>query len=262
MSKINVAGLVVLLSFSAGCLEDIVDDGTNSSGTSTSPSTGVATTGQYGTEGVVTTTVGSTSGSPTTGAQDTSGTVSTTEGQSGTGSDATGEGHTEGGAVRDRTVFVTSLSYSGNLGGLSGADQQCQELAKAAQLEGDYMAWLSDDNEQASVRLDVGNDCFRLVNNEVVACFEILSGMLQTAITLDQNGMEAMPGLESYTRVWTGTTYEGVSTFYNCSNWHSASTQDGGGAGMSDDGVLDKAWTQMDIRSSCNAKFRLYCFQI
>lgn len=41
-------------------------------------------------------------------------------------------------------IFVTSTSYTGKLGGLSGADAICNERAKAAGLVGVYQAWLCD----------------------------------------------------------------------------------------------------------------------
>src|SRR5215212_6677746 len=43
------------------------------------------------------------------------------------------------------SVFLSSITYDGNLGGLSGADAKCQGLAAVAGLPGIYKAWLSDD---------------------------------------------------------------------------------------------------------------------
>jgi len=43
-----------------------------------------------------------------------------------------------------RIVFATSTLQNGNLGGLAGADQICQEHADAAGLLGSFKAWLSD----------------------------------------------------------------------------------------------------------------------
>lgn len=54
----------------------------------------------------------------------------------------------------NKTVFVTSQTYTGNLGGLAGADAQCNLLAKAAGLEGSYLAWLSDATESPSTRFN------------------------------------------------------------------------------------------------------------
>ena len=40
------------------------------------------------------------------------------------------------------TAFVTSTSYNGNLGGVSGADLKCQARAAVAGLPGTYRAWI------------------------------------------------------------------------------------------------------------------------
>ena len=51
-------------------------------------------------------------------------------------------------------ALVTSSEGFGNLGGLSGADTICDDLATAAALpEGDYAAWLSSPTDDAKVRV-------------------------------------------------------------------------------------------------------------
>ena len=50
-------------------------------------------------------------------------------------------------------VFVTSTTYTGNLGGLSGADSKCQARATAANLSGVWKAWLSTGDLAASSRI-------------------------------------------------------------------------------------------------------------
>jgi hypothetical protein len=42
-------------------------------------------------------------------------------------------------------VFLTSGTYSGNLGGISGAHAICQRHADAAGLPGKYKAWIGGD---------------------------------------------------------------------------------------------------------------------
>ncbi len=44
-----------------------------------------------------------------------------------------------------KIVFITSTIFAdGNLGGIVGADAECQALADAASLSGTFLAWLSD----------------------------------------------------------------------------------------------------------------------
>jgi hypothetical protein len=54
-------------------------------------------------------------------------------------------------AEHPKIVFVTSQTYTGNLGGHTGADQKCKALALAAGLLGNFKAWISGDglNEEA-----------------------------------------------------------------------------------------------------------------
>jgi hypothetical protein len=54
-----------------------------------------------------------------------------------------------------KRVFITRGSYSGNLGGLEGADRICQEEAKRLGLEGNWKAFLGDDNISATERLNL-----------------------------------------------------------------------------------------------------------
>ena len=62
-----------------------------------------------------------------------------------------------GGGGSTKIIFVTSLIYSGNLGGLSGADAKCSLRAQAGGLSGSWKAWLSDANNNAIDRItDVG----------------------------------------------------------------------------------------------------------
>lgn len=49
-----------------------------------------------------------------------------------------------------REVFITPESYSGNLGGLEGADEKCQQSAEAQGLNGNWQAFLGGDSDQES----------------------------------------------------------------------------------------------------------------
>ena len=52
-----------------------------------------------------------------------------------------------------KTIFVTSTSYSGNLGGLTGADANCATRAAAGSLPGVYKAYMSDSVNDAACRV-------------------------------------------------------------------------------------------------------------
>ena len=55
-----------------------------------------------------------------------------------------------------RKVFVTSIGYDGNLGGLAGADAKCMTRAAAGNLSGTYKAWLSSSTVNAKDRITDG----------------------------------------------------------------------------------------------------------
>ncbi len=52
-----------------------------------------------------------------------------------------------------KRIFVTSTLYSGNLGGLSGADAKCLTAAQSVNLPGTWKAWLSSSTINAIDRI-------------------------------------------------------------------------------------------------------------
>ena len=51
-----------------------------------------------------------------------------------------------------KRVFVTSTRYTGDLGGIPGADEKCQSHADAAGLAGTFLAWISDGVDSPATR--------------------------------------------------------------------------------------------------------------
>ena len=52
-----------------------------------------------------------------------------------------------------KTIFVTSTSFGGNLGGITGADANCAARAAAVPLTGQFRAYLSDSTHDAVCRV-------------------------------------------------------------------------------------------------------------
>jgi len=67
-----------------------------------------------------------------------------------------------------KTMFITSKEYSGNLGGLKGADDICQYHAKLGKLSGTYKAMLSDASYSAKARLTLADIPYRNVKGELI----------------------------------------------------------------------------------------------
>ena len=157
-------------------------------------------------------------------------------------------------------VFVTSTTQDGNLGGLSGADAICQNLATSANLTGTYRAWLSDDSQSPSTRFSQSSGPYQLLNGATVATSwaDLTDGTLATAITLAENGATFDDlGL----RAWTNTRANGTSGGVlneNCAGWTTGANGSDGDEGQV--AATSDNWTDF-ASGTCNNLFHLYCFQ-
>lgn len=110
----------------------------------------------------------------------------------------------------EKIIFVTSATYSGNLGGLAGADAKCQSLADVANLSGTFKAWLSGigPGKSAAERLSHHFGPYKRTDGVIVAnnWSGLTSGTLLNPINVTETG--AMLSPLTY-RVWTGTRVDG-----------------------------------------------------
>jgi hypothetical protein len=161
----------------------------------------------------------------------------------------------DGGVTTGRKrVFVTSVEYSGDLGGLEGADALCARHATAVALDGTYKAWLSTVSVSAASRLTRSNGPYERTDGVVVASnwADLTDGNLAAPINRDEIGAPVEAG------VWTGTAIDGASyTEGDCDGFTNPS---GGRAlcGQSDTGT--ESWTE-DYVPPCSSYLRLYCLQ-
>lgn len=155
-------------------------------------------------------------------------------------------------------VFITSLTYSGNLGGLSGADAKCQERANAANLGGAWKAWLSDSETSATNRLYHSNSPYQRIDGTIIAnnWEDLVDGALQNKINITELGKLFSAD------VWTNTNTNGTTKYSTdnatCGNWKSSSSYYSATGGRSD--FSDKSWTDISYLP-CNSNVRLYCFE-
>ncbi len=159
-----------------------------------------------------------------------------------------------------KVVFVTSATYSGNLGGVAGADAKCAARATAAGLSGTFKAWISAGFSDPSSTFTRSTFPYELVDTTVVAnnWAALVSGTLSHAINLDENGA-AVVGLG---RVWTGTYRDGTTNGHPgqlCLDWTTGEfgAPTGAQGGLS---KTDSEWTYWQIRT-CDFLGNLYCFQ-
>jgi hypothetical protein len=153
------------------------------------------------------------------------------------------------------TVFVTSTTYNGNLGGLAGGDAACQTRATAAGLPGTFRAWLSTNAVSAGSRFVHSTGPYRLVTGTTIAddWSDLTDATLAAAIDRTEIGTQ-VPSL-----VWTGTDASGQTTGSTCVDWTSSSSASIARIGSA--AATDSGWTSTN-NDSCTNSYRLYCFQI
>jgi hypothetical protein len=171
------------------------------------------------------------------------------------------------GGVCGKAVFVTSQSFTGNVGGLAGADAICQTLAIAAGLPGKYLAWLSTMSSPPSKRFQKFDGPYVLVDGTIVAndWGDLTDGTLESPIVLTESGAlgsAAVAGICG-SSVWTGTDLDGFATNTDdCDGWTSATGTHSVTYG--DFGAVDNQWTNGCYRNEdgdCSVVLPLLCFE-
>ncbi|MGZ3454239.1 MAG: hypothetical protein ACXVEF_31830, partial [Polyangiales bacterium] len=72
-------------------------------------------------------------------------------------------------STANKVVFVTSTLYTGDLGGVAGADSKCQSAAAAASLAGTFKAWVSSATSSPSTTFVRTTGDYALPDGTVVA---------------------------------------------------------------------------------------------
>lgn len=164
-------------------------------------------------------------------------------------------------APQPNIVFVTSLTYNGILGGLTGADQMCQARATAAGLpQNTYKAWLSTSSVNAIDRLGSARGWVRVDGKPFADTkADIAAGKIFHPLRVDENG--AFITDPTKLTVWTGTQLNGTvnPSGRTCDGWTTNNNAIGGDLGSSD-GVT-AVFTQSHW-VNCSAERPLYCFGV
>jgi hypothetical protein len=182
-----------------------------------------------------------------------------------------------------KIVFLSSVVFDSNLGGLSGADAKCQSLAETAGLSGTYKAWLSTaiPGEDPFGRFTHSpNPYIRTDGKQIVANFDDLVSYQQLAVPINIDefgnivgpGLPGCPGCRVY--VWTATQSNG--SYFDTGSIYGSTCGDWTGfevavAIAGDYTATDYNWSQAYSVADCggfcieNCRFgnqnRLYCFQ-
>jgi hypothetical protein len=166
-------------------------------------------------------------------------------------------------------VFVTSTTYTSNLGGLAGADAKCNQRAAAAKLSGKYVAWLSTETVDAISRLGNASGWVRPDGKPVVNTIaDIVAGKLLYPPRVDEYGNDVGGEQVAMTATsWNGTKFtNSVNTGYtNCGDFTSDVTPDppiNGFTPLMEDGDPSGASSLFSFSGTiaCGQQARLYCF--
>lgn len=174
-----------------------------------------------------------------------------------------------------RTVFITSVTYTGDLGGLSGADLKCKNLAAAAGLADAtlFRAWLSDGFNSPATRFehvaDISGNPYLLLDGRVVAdtFSELVGSGPRTGLSITDLG-ETLTDV----RAWTNTSAFGEVFVQvdHCGGWLSADNSEQARSGYNalaqEMGPTWETWKSQRYWTSfetvgCHNTLRLFCFE-
>jgi cysteine-rich repeat protein len=157
-------------------------------------------------------------------------------------------------------VFVTSQRYTGDFGGLAGADQICQMLARAAGLTGQYKAWLSDAEQSPAARFDLSPLPYVRTDGALIAAGweDLIDSMINSPINVDEYGVAIVTeGCQPENLAWTNTRFNGtVQGDLHCFNWQ-VGVVDGRAGELN---ALGTGWTN-GCTVACTSQLHLYCFE-
>jgi cysteine-rich repeat protein len=166
-----------------------------------------------------------------------------------------------------RTIFVTSKLYTGKLGGLAGADAQCQMLANTAKLPGVFLAWLSDGATTPASRFVKSAVPYVLTTGIPVAqnWKDLTDGTLNHAIdTTESQGLAPTPaggcGGGTKPTVWTNSLANGTAWGAdNCGGWNNTA----GVGRLGHAKATSFAWSKFceGQAGSCAWQAALYCVE-
>lgn len=192
------------------------------------------------------------------------------------------EGGGTGGEADERTValelegrnlrhqiFVTSASYTGDLGGMAGADEKCNLAAAGAGLPGYWKAVLSDLSAEARGRialsgpvynLDPAVDGGQVVAEDYEEFWNANGKTLKVAIKFDETGA-AVTGPAP---VWSASAPGGEQAgSCDCENWTSLPSTSNCNGGFQGDALSTSRWLfetfSMYSSADCSTQARLYC---
>lgn len=155
-------------------------------------------------------------------------------------------------------AFVSSVGFTGNLGGLAGADEKCQALADASELGGTFRAWLSDSVSHVSMRFPHSPAPYRQLDGSLLAAnwsdLTQPARPLETPLVIDETGAELDEGI---LYVWTGGGSKTGDLDF-CRDWTAVTNLDYGTLAAA---RYANYWDSSG-RAPCLQSAALFCFEV
>ena len=164
----------------------------------------------------------------------------------------------------EKTIFVSSKTYNGNLGGISQADVQCQLMAMSAGLEGKYIVLLSDSTTDAISRFDFYDPNIAINNtageNIANGLEDLFDSVINYSISYNEFGESLGEGGASNI-TWTGTSPDGTRLQHTCSDWTSNDPSEYAFVGFAH--LQNAAWLQNQVQycDASNVEKHIYCLE-
>lgn len=173
-----------------------------------------------------------------------------------------------------RIMFVTSMQFKGDLGGVSGADLKCRQAAEHADFPhpGTYRAWISDDFQSPETRFDQWDlPGIRIMLPGGLVIADDLADLVDNGPRIGISETEGKLGDSVVEHpVWTNTSAFGeiFSIGDHCDNWLSANESAQARRGLNalpgeddpnwDSWLAERWWTSKSL-GRCDKLAHLYC---
>ncbi len=153
------------------------------------------------------------------------------------------------------SLSFAARSYAGEVGGAAAGDALCQQVAEAAELGGEWQAYLGDEEQDASLRLEGNGPWYAMNGTKLFNNKANLATKPLAAFTLDERGaaVESTDYREPVVAAWTGVAGS------RCENWTSSSQTANPVVGLV--GARDQSWRAASTHWRCSDRAHLYCFE-
>lgn len=158
-----------------------------------------------------------------------------------------------------KRVFVTQAAFTGDLGGVAGADAKCQAAGNAFIPGRQWKAWLSAAKDSVKARFPPNSSSEYVTGFNLTVAVGWPSFASATHLSRIMDEMHQPPPGNDDT--WTGTQPNGdaMGVGSDCNGWTSADATANGVTGNAE--ATGEKWTNAEARD-CSQEAHLYCVEL